>query len=65
MRFLDVDWPTCPVRSVLEDPYLQRVLELRRNAKLGPVPDVGRRFAAWVPELWSQVDDALAGRSEP
>lgn len=64
MSFMDVEWSTCPVRSVLDDQYLQRVLELRRNARLGPIPDVGRRFAAWVPALWADVEDAFSKRSE-
>lgn len=37
MTFQRVTWPTCPVRSLLDDPTIPQVLELERHHRHFPV----------------------------
>ena len=53
----------CPVREVLQDRKLTRVLELRRRAK-SKLQTPPKRFAAWVTQLSDLVDVALERRTQ-
>lgn len=50
-EFNGTKWPTCPVRSMLDDPNVAHLLRLERQMELGPVEGWTRRMAAWVPRL--------------
>lgn len=62
--FNGVDWPTCPVRSILDDPHVAIVLRLERQMEVGPVDGWTRRFAAWVPRLLLELKRTRA-EAEP
>ena len=68
----EVDWPTCPVRAVIESDQLRYVRTLDADLRGGPVHGWPSRFAAWVPRLWrvyraecEAADAAMAKRQSP
>lgn len=56
-------WTQCPVRDTYDDPDIRRVLTLRRQHALGGVVDLSR-CAAWVTDLWGQIEAAYAKRRD-
>ena len=51
-KFLDVDWPTCPVRAVLDDPTVALVIDLEQRLTIAPPSN---EPAAWVWEAVSTL----------
>ena len=60
--YLGEDWPTCPVRSTMDDHPLQLVMQLEAASKCSPITGWPHDFAAWVPGLWAEVRAALNDR---
>lgn len=50
-------WSTCPVRAVHDDVRLSYVLRLDHMARLSTVAGVMDDYVAWVPEVWSLLDN--------
>lgn len=59
-RFLDVDWPTCPVRAVIEDPVARYIRDLQRTGAV-----IRREFmSAWVPPALLALREELEAAEE-
>lgn len=56
-------WPRCPVEETYGDPCIRHVLQLRRQHALGGVVDLDR-YAAWVSDLWGQLEELYQERRE-
>lgn len=52
MKLREVEWPTCPVRAVIESGELRVVRMLESNAEVCPLSGWPQRYAAWVPRFW-------------
>ena len=61
-RHLGKDWPICPVRSALSDPYVQAVAQLEAAARLAPLADWPHGFAQWVAPMWGTLRELMADR---
>ena len=54
-------WTQCPVRDTYEDPDVRRMLAVRRQHALTGTVDLDR-YAAWVGDLWGQLEAVYAER---
>ena len=61
-HYLGQQWATCPVRSAMDDPYVQHVAQLEASSKIGPVSDWPEAYAAWVQPLWHQLRGLINDR---
>ena len=63
-RYLGQDWPTCPLRSAMDDPHVQHVAQLEASSRINPIEGWPDSYAAWVQPLWQQlralIDDRKA-----
>lgn len=60
--YLGDEWDGCPVRALRDDHHLLYVLRLDRQGSLAPLSDWPDGYAAWVPDLWSEVRAARDDR---
>jgi hypothetical protein len=58
-----IEWPTCPVREILDDQELTVVRELERASAHFAAPQADG-FAAWVVRLRCELAEARASRRE-
>lgn len=61
-RYLGKDWDTCPVRSALNDPYVQAIAQLEAGSRLAPLSDWPGAYAHWVQPMWSTLRHLMADR---
>lgn len=60
--YLGREWPTCPVRSAMDDTHLQLVMQLETASRCSAVSDWPDGYASWVASLWSELRASLADR---
>jgi len=61
-RYLGKDWPICPMRSALSDPYVQAIAHLESASRLSPLTDWPDSYAHWVPAMWGTLRHLMADR---
>lgn len=62
-----VEWSTCPVREVLDDPAVDYICRLDQHAKVMPLSGWPARYAAWVPDALADLrreQDAARAQAE-
>ncbi len=63
-RYLGKDWPLCPMRSALSDPYVQAIAHLESASRLSPLTDWPDSYAHWVPAMWGTLRHLMADRQQ-
>ena len=61
-KYLGQDWPICPVRSALDDPYVQAVAHLEASSKIAQIDGWPDDFSAWVQPLWTTLRSVMSDR---
>ena len=60
--WLGQQWDTCPLRSAMDDPYVQAVAQLEASSQLSPLSGWPDEWAAWVQPLWTTLRGLIADR---
>lgn len=61
-QYLGQRWDICPIRSIIDDPYVQAVALLEAGSKLNPLTGWPDDFAAWVQPLWTTLRTLMSDR---
>lgn len=61
--YLNTNWDTCPVKTVLGDDKIVAALHVDRLAKISPLANWPDGYSAWVPELVCAIRDAREDRA--
>ena len=62
--YLGHDFPSCPVRMMLDDVHLQAAMSIERAVAISPITGWPDGFSAWVVELSSMLKAARADRRQ-